>query len=33
MGFRLTPGQRSDITQAEALVAPHAAETVIADKG
>ena len=29
----LTPGQQADITQAEALVAPHAAEAVIADKG
>ncbi len=34
----LTPGQRSDITQAEALVAPwtqppYAVEAVIADKG
>ena len=38
LGFVLTPGQRSDITQAEALVAPWtegpcAVEAVIADKG
>lgn len=33
MSFTLTPGQRSDHTQAEVLVAPHAAEAVIADKG
>ena len=33
MGFVLTPGQRSDITQAEALVEPHRVEAVIADKG
>ena len=34
LGFVLTPGQRADITQAEALVAPYAAPgAVIADKG
>lgn len=38
LGFTLTPGQRADITQAEALVepytvAPYAVEAVIADKG
>ena len=29
----LTPGQRADITQAEALLEPYRAEAVIADKG
>lgn len=29
----LTPGQRTDITQAEALVTPYAVGAVIADKG
>lgn len=29
----MTPGQRSDITQAEALVKPYTVEAVIADKG
>lgn len=29
----MTPGQRSDITQAEALIAPYIVEAVIADKG
>lgn len=33
LGFVLTPGQCADITQAEALVEPYAAEAVIADKG
>lgn len=33
LGFVLTPGQRADITQAEALVEPHQVEAVIADKG
>lgn len=33
LGFTLTPGQRADITQAEALVEPYAVEAVIADKG
>lgn len=33
LGFVLTPGQRADITQAEALVEPYAVEAVIADKG
>ncbi len=38
LGFTLTPGQRSDITQAESLVepwteGPYAVEAVIADKG
>lgn len=33
LGFTLTPGQRSDFTQAEALVSPHDAEAVLADKG
>jgi putative transposase len=33
LGFVLTPGQRADITQAEALVAPYRVEAVIADKG
>ena len=33
LGFTLTPGQRSDFTQAEALVSPHDAEAVIGDKG
>lgn len=28
----LTPGQRADITQAEALIAPYDPEAVIADK-
>lgn len=29
----MTPGQRADITQAEALVTPFVVEAVIADKG
>lgn len=29
----MTPGQRADITQAEALIAPYAVDAVIADKG
>jgi transposase len=33
LGFRLTGGERNDITQAEALVEGFAAEQVIADKG
>lgn len=33
LGFTLTPGQRSDFTQAEALVSPHNAKAVIGDKG
>lgn len=33
LGFVLTPGQRADITQVEALVEPHQVEAVIADKG
>ena len=38
LGFTLTPGQRADITQAEALVAPYLeapyeVEAIIADKG
>ena len=33
LGFILTPGQRADITQAEALVEPHRVDAVIADKG
>lgn len=31
--IRLTPGQRADITQAEALLADHPSEAVLADKG
>jgi transposase len=31
--LRLTPGQASDIGQAEALLAGHAPEVVIADRG
>ena len=33
LGFILTPGQRADITQAEALVEPYEVDAVIADKG
>ena len=33
LGFVLTPGHRSDITQAETLVEPHRVDAVIADKG
>ncbi len=32
LGFTLTPGQRADITQAEALVEPHSPGAVIGDK-
>lgn len=33
LGFIVTPGQRADITQAEALVGPYEVDAVIADKG
>jgi transposase len=31
--FRLTPGQKADVTQGEALLEGHQSEAVIADKG
>ena len=33
LGFILTPGQQSDITQAETLISPYDTDAVVGDKG